>query len=56
MFCVLQGPFREPEAVRQQRYKPFRPSLRVETDYTSVEEARQRMKQEEWVRRVIDTP
>ncbi|KAF6022748.1 SPATA17 [Bugula neritina] len=51
-----QGPFRLPEEVRKQRYRPFNPSLRVETSYTSVEEAREAMKRKEWVDRVIDTP
>ncbi|XP_067942283.1 spermatogenesis-associated protein 17-like [Watersipora subatra] len=51
-----QGPFRQAEEVRQQRYRPFNPSLRVETSYTAVDEAREAMKQQEWVDRVIDTP
>lgn len=53
---ILQGPFRKPDEVRAQRYKPFKPTLRVETSYMSVEQAREALKQKEWVERVIDTP
>jgi len=49
-----QGPFREPDNVQQQRYKAFQPSLRVATSYTSLEEAREKMKAEEWVTRLND--
>lgn len=49
-----QGPFREPEDVQNQRYKPFQPSLRVATSFTSLEEARKQMKNEEWVTRLND--
>jgi len=49
-----QGPFRDPRDVQKQRYKPWQPSLRVATAYTSVEEAREKMKQEEWVTRIND--
>jgi len=49
-----QGPFRDPREVQRQRYKPWQPSLRVATAYTSVEEAREKMKQEEWVTRIND--
>lgn len=50
----LKGPFREPEDVQNQRYKPFQPSLRVATSFTSLEEARKQMKNEEWVTRLND--
>ncbi|XP_074650368.1 spermatogenesis-associated protein 17-like isoform X2 [Tubulanus polymorphus] len=49
-----QGPFRDPKDVQDQRYKPFQPSLRVATNYTSVEEAREKLKQQEWVDRLND--
>ena len=50
-----QGPFRDPREVQKQRYKQFQPSLRVATDYFSVDKARQSMKDEEWVTRFNDT-
>jgi len=49
-----QGPFRDPNMVRKQRYKPFQPSLRVATDFYSLDGARELMKQEEWVTRLND--
>ncbi|KAJ8306875.1 hypothetical protein KUTeg_014959 [Tegillarca granosa] len=49
-----QGPFREPGDVQKQRYKPFQPTLRVATSFTSLEQARQMMKAEEWVTRIND--
>ena len=49
-----QGPFREPIDVRRQRYRPFSPSLRVETDFDSVEKGRQRVKDKEWTLRLHD--
>ncbi|ESO86817.1 hypothetical protein LOTGIDRAFT_194691 [Lottia gigantea] len=49
-----QGPFREPADVQSQRYKNFQPSLRVATDFFSLEEARKTMKAEEWVTRIND--
>jgi len=51
---MLQGPFREPSDVQRQRYKPFQPTLRVATSFTSLEEARQAMKANEWVTRLND--
>ena len=51
---MLQGPFRKPESVQQQRYKPFQPTLRVSTDFYSLEKAREIMKAEEWVTRLND--
>ena len=53
-FQFSQGPFRSPRDVQKQRYKPFKPTLRVETSYTSIEEARQKMKDEEWIARLSD--
>jgi myosin heavy subunit len=35
-----QGPFRQPEEVRYQRYRPLKPSLRCETDYFATEKMR----------------
>ena len=49
-----QGPFREPLDVRRQRYRPFSPSLRVETDFESVEKGRAKVKSKEWVERIHD--
>ncbi|KAK6182299.1 hypothetical protein SNE40_010013 [Patella caerulea] len=49
-----QGPFREPQEVQEQRYKGFKPSLRVATNYYSLDEARKQMKAEEWVARIND--
>lgn len=49
-----QGPFRDPGEVQTQRYKPFQPSLRVATNFYSLDEAREQMKQEEWVTRLND--
>jgi hypothetical protein len=50
----LKGPFKEPLDVRKQRYRPFSPSLRVETDYESVEKARKQLKSDEWTLRLHD--
>lgn len=52
----IQGPFKHPHDVYKQRYKPLNPSLRVATDFNSLEEARRSMKEEEWRNRVIDRP
>ncbi|XP_033110531.1 spermatogenesis-associated protein 17-like [Anneissia japonica] len=49
-----QGPFRTPDEVLKQRYKPLQPTLRVATSFASVEEARDAMKMKEWVMRVND--
>jgi len=49
-----QGPFREPGDVQKQRYRPFEPSLRVATDFMSLDIARQKRKDEEWVTRIND--
>lgn len=49
-----QGPFRHPKEVQLQRYKPFRPSLRVETDFEHLEKARKEMKDKEWTQRLHD--
>ena len=51
---LKQGPFRDPLDVRKQRYRPFSPTLRVETDYESVEKGRERVKQKEWTERIHD--
>ncbi|KAL9959002.1 hypothetical protein ACROYT_G036083 [Oculina patagonica] len=50
----VQGPFRTPDEVWQQRHKPLNPSLRVATSYVSAEDARADMKANEWVTRLID--
>ncbi|KAL4238192.1 spermatogenesis-associated protein 17 [Mactra antiquata] len=49
-----QGPFREPDEVQNQRYKEFQPTLRVATSFTALDEAREKMKAEEWVGRIND--
>jgi hypothetical protein len=49
-----QGPFREPLDVRRQRYRPFSPSLRVETDFETVEKGRAKIKAKEWTERLHD--
>ena len=40
--------------VRKQRYRPFSPSLRVETDYESLEKGREKEKGKEWTERLHD--
>lgn len=52
----LQGPFREPAEVHAQRYRSFEPSLRVETGYTELDEARKIAKLIDWEQRVTDAP
>ncbi|BFZ07076.1 hypothetical protein BsWGS_10115 [Bradybaena similaris] len=49
-----QGPFRDPKDVQKQRYKPFKPTLRVCTDFCSLEKAREKLKNDEWVQRIND--
>ncbi|CAF1003078.1 unnamed protein product [Rotaria sordida] len=49
-----QGPFRAPEDVRYQRYRPLKPSLRCETDYFATEKMREELKLQEWVDRIHD--
>lgn len=49
-----QGPFRDTTEVLHQRYKPLEPTLRVATSVTSVEEAREELKREEWRNRLND--
>lgn len=51
---LLKGPFREPLEVRKQRYRPFSPSLRVETEYDCLEKARKEFKTDEWTKRLHD--
>ena len=50
----VQGPFREPEDVQRQRYKDFQPTLRVATSFSALDDAREKMKAEEWVTRLND--
>ncbi|XP_053164986.1 LOW QUALITY PROTEIN: spermatogenesis-associated protein 17 [Hemicordylus capensis] len=49
-----QGPFRDPAEVLQQRFKPLEPSLRLTASNTSLRNAREKYKQEEWRNRVHD--
>ena len=39
-YFFVQGPFRTPDDVWQQRHKPLNPSLKVATSYFSAEDAR----------------
>lgn len=50
----VQGPFKTHREVMQLRYKPLRPSLRVETSFNSAYDAAVKAKQDEWVLRVTD--
>lgn len=52
----LQGPFKTPVAVHQQRFHPLNPSLRVATDYRGLENARDVLKREEWTKQLSDIP
>lgn len=52
----FQGPFKYHNIVLKQRYKPLNPSLRVSTDFESLDVARRQMKREEWTRRIQDLP
>ena len=49
-----QGPFKNPEEVRKQRYKNLNPSLRVMTNFESLADARTAMRNEEWTKRIHD--
>lgn len=49
-----QGPFRDPMDVRRQRYRPLSPSLRVQTEFDSLEKAREALKYEEKANRLHD--
>ncbi|XP_053568478.1 spermatogenesis-associated protein 17 [Bombina bombina] len=49
-----QGPFRDTAEVLQQRYKPLEPTLRVATSINSEQEAREKIKREEWCKRIQD--
>ena len=50
----VQGPFKKPEQVMQQKFKPLQPTLRVATSYESVEIARAEIKAKEWRQRIHD--
>ncbi|XP_054840757.1 spermatogenesis-associated protein 17 isoform X2 [Eublepharis macularius] len=54
LLSTQQGPFRDAAEVLQQRLKPFEPSMRVAASSASLEEAREKVKQEEWRNRVHD--
>lgn len=49
-----QGPFRNPTEVLQQRYKPLEPSLQGAASDMSLQLAREKVKQEEWRKRLHD--
>ncbi|XP_073485281.1 spermatogenesis-associated protein 17 isoform X2 [Aquarana catesbeiana] len=50
LLSTEQGPFRDVGEVLQQRYRPLEPTLRVATSFTSVEEAREEIKRQEWAK------
>jgi hypothetical protein len=50
----VQGPFRNMREVSNQRNKPLNPTLRVQTSYLHLEEAREQMKLDEWRTRLVD--
>ncbi|XP_065904258.1 spermatogenesis-associated protein 17-like [Dysidea avara] len=50
----VQGPFKKPEEVIRQKFKPLQPTLRVTTSYESVEIARAEIKAKEWRQRIHD--
>ncbi|XP_075243030.1 spermatogenesis-associated protein 17-like [Convolutriloba macropyga] len=50
----LQGPFRNPKEVYAQKNKALKPTLRVQTDFFSLEEAQKELKLEEWRERIVD--
>ncbi|XP_020661062.2 spermatogenesis-associated protein 17 isoform X1 [Pogona vitticeps] len=49
-----QGPFRDPVEVLQQRYKPLEPSLQGAASDMSLQLAREKVKEEEWRKRLHD--
>lgn len=49
-----QGPFRSPSEVQQQRYKKLQPSLRVATDFESVDSSRMKLRAQDWTKQIID--
>lgn len=49
-----QGPFRSPSEVQQQRYKKLQPSLRVATDFESVDSSRTKLRAQDWTKQIID--
>ncbi|XP_014673746.1 PREDICTED: spermatogenesis-associated protein 17-like [Priapulus caudatus] len=50
----IQGPFKPPAQVYQQRYKTLQPTLRLATSFTSEEETRAADRQRDWTQRVND--
>lgn len=50
----VQGPFKKPEEVIRQKFRPLQPTLRVATAYDSVETARAEVKAMEWRQRLHD--
>lgn len=51
-----QGPFRPTQDVLKQRYKPFKPSLRVQSDFEGLQKARAQMKFDELGMRLHEQP
>ncbi|CAK8685585.1 unnamed protein product [Clavelina lepadiformis] len=52
----IQGPFLPQRRVHMQRLKPLNPSLRVSTNYYSLEQEREKMKGKEWTKRLHEVP
>jgi len=50
----FKGPFRDPREVQYMRSRPPCPSLRCQSSYYAVAEARKQYQLDEWVRRVTD--
>lgn len=51
-FCTRQGPFRDITEVIQQRYKALEPTLRVAEPITRLQEAREELRKDEWMRQL----
>ncbi|XP_020661063.1 spermatogenesis-associated protein 17 isoform X3 [Pogona vitticeps] len=54
LLSTEQGPFRDPVEVLQQRYKPLEPSLQGAASDMSLQLAREKVKEEEWRKRLHD--
>jgi len=52
----LQGPFRDSNEVRRQRYRPLEPTLRVQTSFQSLQKARKILLQKEDAGIVVEEP
>jgi len=52
----VQGPFRSPQSVHNQRYRALSPSLRVLTPFDSEEQQKRTERDKEWTRRIQNKP